>query len=357
VPVLPVFFQRNGFTETQIGLLMGIAAVSALFVRPWVGIHVDIKGSRPAILIGQLLLIVSTIGLLGASSFATFFCLRLLFGISLAFYGTGAVTFASSIESSEGNSDAIAIYTLITMLAIGLAMSISQITFDNFGFTTLVIIGLTLIMIAFCVMGLRTLSVKPTAGAIRIPFKAVLVSKVVLATTVCQFAANFAFSAVFTFIPLTALDKGIPFYSLFFISFATFVISSRLFVQRINDILGLQKTIISASLTMMVSVLLLVAAISPAILFLSGALFGLGFGVVFPTSVLLLLSRIDSASRGTALSMLTASGDTGNALSAAILGFVAEHFGYPSLFMTTALIIVLGTYCFHNILAKESHHI
>jgi MFS family permease len=354
LPILPVFLQYKGFSETKIGFIMGVTAASALFVRPWVGFKVDTKGCRPAILMGQLLFLLSIAGLLAATNFIEFFALRLLFGIALAFYGTGAVTFASSIESGENNASAIAMYTLVTMIGLGLAMGISQVAFDTFGFDIIVIGSLLLIGIAFGVMKLRSRPIDPSGGDVRVPFTAVLTSPAVVGIIISQFATSFSFSAVFTFIPLASLAQGIHFYSLFFIAFAILVIGSRFFVQDINNKLGLEKTVIYGGLTMVVSILLLLIIITPVILILAGSLFGIGFGVVYPTLVLLLIGRIHKSNRGTALSILTASGDIGAALSTAILGGVAEHFGYVYLFLTSALILVICTYCFHEILAKVS---
>lgn len=354
VPILPVLLQSKGFAETQIGIIMGATAASALIIRPWVGLQVDSKGSRPVILIGQFLLILSTIGYWWATSFISFLVLRLLFGIALAFYGTGAVTFASSIGSGESNSNAIAMYTLTTMLGLGLSMSIAQVAFDNFGFISLVCISFILIGSAFGVMKLRSQPIKLVATNVaRVPFMVVLKSKVVLATTVCQFAGSFSFGAVFTFVPLAALEKGIHFYSLFFIAFAVSVISSRFFVQKINDMLGLERAAIYSSMTMLASLLLLLVNISSPVLILSGTLFGLGFGVVFPTLVLLLVQRINQTNRGTALGILIASGDIGNALSTAILGGVAEHLGYAVLFSTTAFVLAVCTYYVYIMLVKN----
>jgi MFS family permease len=354
LPVLPVFLQSNGFAETQIGLIMGATAASALFIRPWVGVQVDTKGSRPVILVGQILLMLSTIGYLWATSFFSFFTLRLLFGIGLAFYGTGAVTFASSIGTGDSNSSSIAMYTMTTMLGLGLSMSLAQVAFDNFGFDTLVILGLVLIGIAFGVMKFRAHPVKlVTANELRVSFMEVLKTKAVLATTVCQFGASFSFGALFTFIPLAALEKNIHFYSLFFIAFAVAVVCSRFFVQQANEMLGLEKASVYASGFMLAGVLLLLINISELILVLTGILFGLGFGIVYPTLVLLLVQRINQTNRGTALGILIASGDIGNALSTAILGGVAEHLGYMALFLTTALILAICTYCFHSMIAKE----
>lgn len=355
IPILPVYLQNNGFAETQIGIIMGATAVSALLIRPWIGYQVDSKGSRPVILIGQILLILATIGYLWAGSFLVFFALRFLYGVALAFYGTGAVTFASSIGSGESNSNAIAMYTLTTMFGLGFSMSIAQTAFDSFGFHTLVVSSVILIGIAFSVMKWRSQPIKlAVSNAVRTPFKQVLTSHVVVATTLCQFAASFSFSALLTFIPLAAIDKGIGFYSLFFIAFSISVISSRVFVQYIKQRLGLVNSAIYSSVIMLISILLLLVTISPVILIASGILFGLGFGIVYPALVMLLVKGIDQKNRGTALGVMIAAGDIGNALSSAILGAVAEHLGYGVLFSTTALLLAVCTYYVYHILVKKT---
>lgn len=354
VPILPVCLLNSGFAETQIGIIMGATAMSALLIRPWIGMQVDSKGSRPVILIGQFLLILSTIGYWWATSFLAFFILRLLYGVGQAFYGTGAVTFASSIGSGASNSNAIAMYTLTTMLGLGLSMSMAQAAFEMFGFNALVGLSVILIGSAFSVMKWRSQPIKLAANnAIRTPFMEVLKSKVVFASTLCQFAASFSFSALLTFIPLAALDKGISFYSLFYIAFALSVISSRLFVQRVTSSFGLINAIVYSSTIMLVSIVLLMVTISPLILILSGILFGLGFGIVYPSLVLLLVQRINQKNRGTALGVMIAAGDIGNALSTAILGAVAEHLGYAALFSTTALLLAVCIYYVYKILANS----
>lgn len=352
VPILPVFLQSRGFSETKIGLIMGITAASALLIRPWVGTQTDTKGSRPVILIGQLLLILSTIGFWWAASFWSFLALRLLFGVAIAFYGTGAVTFASSIGSGETNSSAIAMYTLTTMLGVGVGMSTAQTAYDNWGFDTLIGISFFLIGTAFAVMKLRSVPIKlGTSSSTKVPFMTVLKSKVVLAAIICQFATNFTGGAVFTFLPLASLEQGVHFYSLFFIAFALSVINSRFFIQKINNRLGLEASSAYACIAMLISVMLPLITISPSILIISGLLFGFGFGVVFPSLVLILVKRIDKNSRGTSLSILIAAGDTGNALSTTMLGGIAEHLGYTALFLTTAAILAVCTYFFHSISA------
>lgn len=353
MPILSVFLQYQGFSETQIGLIIGVTAASALFIRPWVGLSVDTKGSRWAILIGQVLFFASTAGYLLARQFGSFFMLRLLFGIGLAFYGTGAVTFASSIGQKEIKTSAIAMYTLITMLGLGLSMGLSQLAFDFFGFNILIITSLGLLALAFSVMKLRAQTILPRTNGRRASFTAVLKTQIIRATTVSQFAAGFSFSALFTFIPLASLAENIHFYSLYFIAFAVVVIASRFFVQQLNNLLGLKGTVIYSSLAMLLSTMLLFIGISPLVLIAAGGLFGIGFGAVFPTLVLLIVKKTPENNRGTALSILTASSDIGNALSTAILGIVAEHLGYTVLFAAIAAILLISIYLFRLLLVRQ----
>ena len=347
VPVLPIFFHSRGMAETQIGLIMGATAATALIFRPWVGAQADLRGSRPIILVGQLLFILTTIGYWWAAAFWSFLILRLVSGSAMAFYGTGAVTFASSIGTGETNASSIAMYTMITMLGFGFGLSAAQIAYDLVGFDALIGISLALLLTAFAVMKFRASPIVLTGGGSqRASFMAVLRSPIVLAAFSCQFATNFAGGAVLTFMPLASLASGLSFFSVFFISFAVSVFSSRFLVQSINDRFGLEKSCVYACAAMLVSVILPVAAMSYLTLVLSGLLFGIGFGIVFPSLVILLVKRIDKSNRATSLSILIASGDIGHASSTFLMGGIAEHLGYTALFLTTGVVLIACTYGF-----------
>jgi MFS family permease len=342
MPILPVYLAGVGFVETQIGVIMGTTAVAALLLRPWVGILVDTRGSRPVLLLGEVLLLLSIIGLPWTKGILSYVGLRALYGVALAFYGTGAVTFASSIGTGKSNSNAIAMYTLITMIGLGSSMSLAQVYFDNFGFTAVVLTAVALLAIAFCVMRFRvSASAVPGNKDRHAPFMAVLKEKAVLATAVGQFGAMFAYGAAFTFVPLAAIQSGIAFYSFFLIAFAVSVVVSRFFVQRIIEGLGLEKVCVYAYVAMLSGMLLLLFPLSPVVLIVTGLSYGVGLGVAFPAFVILIVQRIEVASRGTSLGIMIAAGDIAMALSVSILGAIAQHFGYFYLFLATGVVLAV----------------
>lgn len=340
--LLPVYLAGKGFVESQIGVIMGVTAVAALLLRPWVGIQVDTRGSRPMLLLGEGLMLLSIIGLPWMNGILSYVGLRVLYGVAIAFYGTGAVTFASSIGTGKTNSNAIAMYTLITMIGLGSSMSLAQIYFDNFGFTVVILTAVGLLATAFCVMSFRVgSSAAPIIKGRHAPFTVVLKEKAVLATAVGQFGAMFAYGAAFTFVPLAAIQSGIAFYSFFLIAFAVSVVSSRLFVQRIIERLGLKRTCVCSYGAMSFGMLLLLFPLSPVVLIATGLAYGVGLGVAFPAFVILVVQQIEVTNRGTSLGIMIGAGDIAMALSVSALGAIAQHFGYFYLFLVTSLVVAV----------------
>ena len=163
----------------------------------------------------------------------------------------------------------------------------------------------------------------------------------VWAPTVCLFASNFAFSTLFTFVPLYAMSESVSGYSTFYICFAIAVIFTRLAVQSLTQAFSAEMVATVASALNILSALVVIIKPSPWTFGISGILVGLGFGVIFPALTVYVIQRIPPAVKGTALSILTAAGDVGNALGAAILGIVAEWFGFRWVFAAAALVVLL----------------
>ncbi len=340
--ILPIYLAGKGFRESQIGLIMGATAIVALLLRPWIGVQIDTRGSRPILLLGEVLMLVSVIALPWAESTLSCIGLRALYGAAIAFYGTGAVTFASSIGTGRTNSNAIAMYTLITMIGMGSSMSFAQVYFDNFGFMVVAFSAAAMLALAFCVM---RFGVSPSAAPVskdrHASFMSVLKEKAVLATAVGQFGAMFAYGSSFTFVPLAALQSGITFYSFFLIAFAVSVVISRFLVQRVIECLGMEKACIYSYAAMVFGMLLLVFPLSPVVLVAAGLSYGTGLGVAFPAFVILVVQRIGAANRGTSLGIMIGAGDIAIALSVSILGVIAQHFGYFYLFLATSLVLTI----------------
>ena len=340
-PVLPLYLSLQGFSASRVGMVMGIMAIGALVMRPWAGRAVDQRGSRPVILFGQALLGLCFASFLWFTGFWPLLLVRFVQGAAQSFYSTAAVTFASCVESPQNTASAISLYTVFTMIGLGSATSMAPFLFHEIGFAPLVLLSLLTLSIAIAFAIWRARPIAPIRDSDALPFSSVLHLKAVWAPTICLFASNFVFSTLFTFVPLYALSVSVPGYSVFYIWFAIAVIVTRLGVQHLTEAFRAETVATVASLMNVGSALIIAIYPSTFTFAVSGVLIGLGFGVIFPALTIYVIQRIPPAIKGTGLSILTASGDVGNALGAAILGLVAEWFGFRWVFILSALVVLV----------------
>ena len=346
-PILPVYLKAQGLSDSQIGLIIGITAFGALVFRPWAGKSVDKHGSRPLVLVGQLLTMISISAFIWTSGFIPLLLTRLVQGIASSFYGTAAVTFASSIGTGQLAESAVAFYSVFTMLGMGIAASGGPLLFHILDFQPLVFLSLAAMALATCFFAARTVPIPPFAQKKRTSFWLVLKSKDVFIPTVCLFASNFAFSAGFTYVPLYAISQNINSYSIFFVTFTVAVVAVRMGVQSINMRWSSEKSALFASFLNIFSMAILAVSANTFIFALAGILIGLGFGIIFPSMAGYVVAHTQPANRGTALSILIASGDVGFALGASVLGGVADFFGYRVLFMVSTFVVLACTYYYY----------
>ena len=352
-PVLPLYLSLQGLSAAHIGMVMGIMAIGALVMRPWAGRAVDRQGSRPVILLGQVLIGACFASFIWFTGFWPLLLIRFIQGAAQSFYSTGAVTFASSVESPQNTASAISLYTVFTMIGLGSATSLAPFLFQEIGFIPLVLFSLLMLSVAISFTIWRARPIAPIRDANALPFSSVLHLKAVWAPTICLFASNFVFSTLFTFVPLYAVSMSIPSYSVFYIFFAIAVIVTRLGVQRLTEAFRAETVATAASLMNVGSALIIAIYPSTVTFAISGVLIGLGFGVIFPALTIYVIQRIPPAVKGTGLSILTASGDVGNALGASILGLVAEWFGFRWVIILSALVVLVCARYFYVTLVTK----
>ena len=353
-PILPLYLSSHGLSASQIGMVMGITAIGALIMRPSSGRSVDRYGSRPIILFGQSILAVCFSAYFWFTGFIPLLIIRFLHGAAQSFYSTASVTFASSVESPQNTAGAISLFTVFTMVGLGAATSLAPLLYLEISFFPLVGLSLLSLAIAIAFALFRARPIAPLKDAERMPFSSVMHLPAVWAPTVCLFASNFAFSTLFTFVPLYALSESVSGYSSFYICFAVAVIVTRLAVQSLTQTFSAEMVATVASALNVLSALVVIVHPSAWTFGLSGILVGLGFGIIFPALTVYVIQRIPPAVKGTALSILTAAGDVGNALGAAMLGIVAEWFGFRWVFASAALVVLFCARYFYVTLVNKS---
>jgi predicted MFS family arabinose efflux permease len=92
-----------------------------------------------------------------------------------------------------------------------------------------------------------------------------------------------------------------------------------------------------ASLSLYAAVVLAMHRFEPSYLAAYGAVFGLAHGFFFPAYTALIVENALPVERGKLMALCNGGFNAGYALGGVVFGALAEHFGYPSLFLAAGL--------------------
>ncbi len=139
-------------------------------------------------------------------------------------------------------------------------------------------------------------------------------------------------SAVFTFHQPWALELGASEVRSLFVAYAVTAVSVRIGLGRFVDRAGRRRVSIAALVPYVFAVAGM-AALRPGGLALFGALLGASHGRMYPALNAVAVQGVGIRERGKVMALFQTAFQVGFAVSALILGLIAEHAGYPSAFL------------------------
>ncbi|HEX7401698.1 MAG TPA: MFS transporter, partial [candidate division Zixibacteria bacterium] len=146
IPTLPIYLSRLGSTEVEIGVLVGVIGVSSLIFRPLVGRALQRIPEKRFMILGAILMTLSSAAYLWVFSFWLFLIVRIVQGISLALFYTATITLVANISPEEHRGQTISYYYLAFNISFALSPSLGMLLINHFNFTVLFLacIGLSL---------------------------------------------------------------------------------------------------------------------------------------------------------------------------------------------------------------------
>lgn len=378
-PTLPFFIEELGGAEGEIGLLIGISSLTALFARPFVGLAVDRIGRKPVMVAGLLAFAVNAALYHLVRSPAGVLPLRLLTGASLALFVTSAGTYIADVAPAARRGEVMSYYGLANSLAFAAGPALggwiihaglldgfdsamtSRATWlsgartGDLHFATLFLVA-TVAALLTAVLAVRLPETRVTAqGPPRGLDPRQLFARAALFPALVNFATSFVFAAMVTFMPLFARDHGIANPGGVFAVYALFVILMRLALGRQIDKRSRATVIIPGIGALVVSMAVLSLATGPAMIYLSAAIYGAGAGTFQPAMMAFMVDRSSPSERGRAMSTFTLGNDLGLSMGAFALGLVVESASYPAAFLVAMAAAVAGLAIFIAGAARPHH--
>jgi MFS family permease len=341
LPVLPRYAEGPlGAGSVGVGLAVGAASLTALLAQPPAGRLGDLRGRRPLLMGGGVLMVLGALGLVAVEHLAPVIGLRLLSGMGEALFLVGGISIINDIAPEHRRGEALSLYTLASYggLAVGPLLGELVLRDDHWDSVWLLAAsaGLTAGLLGLFLPETGAHDGEPTTGGGWLPHRDGLLPGVVLGMGL------FGFGGFNAFIALYALDIGLDASGPLFALFAIVVVSVRSLGAKIPDRLGPLRTV-RIALVLLASGLAVMGLWQAAVgLYLGTLVFSVGQALAFPALMTLALQRAPARERGAVAGTVTAFVDLAIASGAVALGGVADLGGYPSVFLVSAAVAAAG---------------
>lgn len=351
--LFPFFISNHGGTKSDIGIIMGIFALSAVIFRPWISDMIDRIGRKRSYTVGSIIM----------SSFPLFYLffqgnlsnfylplilIRIFHGIGLAVCFTAAFTYIADIIPKERLNEGIGIFGLsgITGLAVGPA--IGELIIHKYGFPAFFFASAAIATLGLLIQIFLPESYTQTARTAQQSFFSILKKKKITVIAILSLIFGFSLSASGSFIAPFAKEMNIAFVSLYYICYSTAAILTRLIGGKIADRVGEKKIIPHALILTGVGLIILALLNGNLILAISSIMSGCGHGFLFPCLNSLAIRGEPINIRGKINGVFTGGLDGGTLAGSIALGYIGDWAGFRILFLIAGLVVFLGLLVLKN---------
>jgi MFS family permease len=337
-PVLPRFVRGPlGGSDTSVGIVVGVFSLSALLLRPIAGRVGDLRGRRLLILVGAGTAAVSMAAYSLAQSIPLLMLLRLVTGSGEAFMFTGVATSVSDMAPPTRRGEAFSLFSLAVFSGLAAGPTLGEATLNRWGFTWVWLAAGGCAAVA-ALLGLSTPDTRPQTYST----PSGLINRKAVIPGIVFASSAFGFAGYSSFVPLYALQLGLPGSRQLFALHSIIIVAVRSLGARLPDRVGVAKMANASLLLSVVGLLILGAVRNPTGLMVGTALFALGQSLLFPALLSLVIEQVQPSQRAAAIGTFTAFLDLSFGIGPVGLGLVAHSFGYPSVFLASAVIAGFG---------------
>lgn len=345
--LFPLFIASNGGSKSDIGIIMGVFALSSVLCRPWISDMIDRIGRKKSYTIGcTIMSILPLIYLLFRGNLSHFYLflifVRIVHGVGLAICFTASFTYIADIVPEGRLNEGIGMFGVTGLTGLAIGPVIGEIIITEFGFSVFFLAATGMATLGLMIHLPLSESFVNDSQKSSQSFFTVLAKRKILFVALLAFLFGFGLAATGSFVSPFAKEQGIAFISLYYISYSSAAVLTRLLGGRLADRIG-EDRIIPYALTLTGGGLLILMLLGGnSILALSGLMSGCGHGFLFPclNSIAIRNEPIDI--RGKIIGVFTGGIDAGAFVGSVILGYIGQWAGFQVLFFAAGLTLFIG---------------
>jgi MFS family permease len=344
IPVLPVYVAGPlGSGDVALGLVFGAFSVTALALRPFVGSFADRRGRRP-VLIGAVLLVVTMLGHLVATSVELLIVMRLLLGASEAAFFVAALTMSSDLAEEGRRGEALSLISVSLYAGVAIGPFIGEAVLGADRFWAIWVAAAALAGVA-ALAALRVPETRPVAtvgSAPPAPGRYRFIHPAGIVPGLIVLAGTWGMAGFFVFAKPYGEEMGMPAVAPLFLLYAGIVIAIRAVAPWAPDRFGGRRLGAAALVAIMAGLAVMGLVVSPVGLYVGTAVMALGVAFLPPAILTMAQVGVPDLERGVLFGTTSAFIEVGFGVGPVMLGVVAASSGYPITFLVSAAIGALG---------------
>jgi MFS family permease len=343
---LPGYVQEIGGDAAQIGLAFGLFSFSAVAARPVVGWLLDNWGRKPVLLVGAAMFAASPALYILTDSLWPFQVVRVFHGAGIAAFTTAYTTLVADLAPPARRGEAVGLSGVTNNFGMLFAPVLGAWVVDSWGYTPhfLISAGITALVLVI-LLPVREPQWQPTAERDPSAAPSLRAAARLRPVWVAAFGISglaVAYGAILGFLAPFAAERGLSATGGFFSAFAVTMMAAQASAGWLSDRVGRRAVAIPGMIVLMPAMITLALARTDAALLLSGAIFGLSWGLARAGIDTTVVDAVTTETRGTAVGFLYTVFDVGVGVGSFGLGIMAQGQGYVAVFYSAAVWAILA---------------
>ncbi|HUV59256.1 MAG TPA: MFS transporter [Desulfatiglandales bacterium] len=345
--LFPLLITSYGGSKSDIGIIMGVFALSSVLCRPWISNMIDRIGRKRSYTIGcSIMSVLPLIYLLFRGNLSHFYLslilVRIVHGVGLAICFTASFTYIADIVPEGRLNEGIGMFGVTGLTGLAIGPVIGEIIITEFGSSVFFLAATGMATLGLIIHLPLSESFVHDSSKSSQSFFTVFIKRKMLFVALLAFLFGFGLAASGSFVSPFAKEQEIAFISLYYISYSLAAVLTRLLGGRLADRIG-EDHIIPYALTLTGGGLLILMFLGGnAILVLSGLMSGCGHGFLFPCLNSLAIRNEPIDTRGKVTGVFTGGIDAGAFVGSVILGYIGQWAGFQALFFAAGLTLIIG---------------
>lgn len=349
---LPTFVLESlGGGQQEIGLVTTVFVIAAVIFRPLTGKWLDEWDRKKLLFLSLVLYTVCCILYLSVSSMSMLLLLRIVHGVGFGIAATAFSAIAVDTVPAERKGEGIGYFGLFMSLAMVVGPFLGITVMSSYDFTVLFGLCIAASVLSFVCGMMTRIPERVTVKLAGIPWSwNRFIERQAIPISIAASVLAFSYGAISTFISVYAKELGLPQYaSYFFMVFAAIILISRPFTGKLFDRLGAHVLVYPGLVLFVGGMIGLSQAHSAFIFLLTAGIIGLGFGALLPSFQTIAIQSSPAHRSGLATGTYFVFFDTGYASGSYILGVIAAHTNYRTMYLIGGLIVALTIVIYYGL--------